>query len=48
VATEAAWHHLGHPLPRGGALISGVGGSSGGGTGTPATPGSSSEPLFGA
>ncbi|WRL66182.1 hypothetical protein U6N30_12240 [Blastococcus brunescens] len=30
VATEAAWHHLGHPLPRGGALLSGAGGVLGG------------------
>ena len=48
VATEAAWHHLGHPLPRGGALISGAGSPLGGGTGAPGTPGTSSEPLFGA
>jgi Holliday junction DNA helicase RuvB len=48
VATEAAWHHLGHPLPRGGALISGAGSALGGGTGAPGTPGTSSEPLFGA
>jgi holliday junction DNA helicase RuvB len=44
VATEAAWRHLGHPLPRGGALL----GGSGGVPGTPGTPGASSEPLFGA
>ena len=44
VATEAAWRHLGHPLPLGGAWLTG----SGGGTGTPTTPGASPEPLFGA
>src|SRR5215210_1207809 len=43
VATEAAWHHLGHPLPRGGALL---GGAAGGISGAPSTPGTSSEPLF--
>jgi Holliday junction DNA helicase RuvB len=43
VATEAAWHHLGHPLPRGGALLSGAGG---GIPGAPSNPGASSEPLF--
>jgi holliday junction DNA helicase RuvB len=53
VATEAAWHHLGHPLPKGGALLGGlpgggVSGVFGGGGGAPATPGTSSEPLFGA
>ena len=26
VATEAAWRHLGHPLPRGGVLLGGSGG----------------------
>jgi Holliday junction DNA helicase RuvB len=41
VATEAAWRHLGHPLPQGGALL-------GGGTAAPTHPGPSSEPLFGA
>jgi holliday junction DNA helicase RuvB len=46
VATEAAWHHLGYPLPAGGALLGGAGGTSGGATGTPSTPGASSEPLF--
>src|ERR1700710_769703 len=39
VATEAAWRHLGHPLPAGGAAL-------GGGPGTPGVPGSSSETLF--
>src|SRR3712207_1852490 len=57
VATEAAWRHLGHPLPKGGAVLggwaggqqsSGVSGVLGGGTGAPGTPGPSSEPLFGA
>jgi Holliday junction DNA helicase RuvB len=48
VATEAAWHHLGHPLPRGGALLGGSGGAVGGASGAPGTPGTSSEPLFGA
>jgi len=48
VATEAAWHHLGRPLPRGGALLGGAGGAISGLTGAPATPGASSEPLFGA
>ena len=43
VATEAAWHHLGYPLPAGGAWLGGAGGGS---TGTPSTPGASSEPLF--
>jgi holliday junction DNA helicase RuvB len=43
VATEAAWHHLGHPLPRGGALLGGIAGGVGG---APSTPGTSSEPLF--
>ena len=47
VATEAAWRHLGHPLPRGGALLSGAGRAQRQ-TGAPATPGASSEPLFGA
>ena len=48
VATEAAWRHLGHPLPRGGALLGGAGGAISGVTGAPSTPGASSEPLFGA
>jgi Holliday junction DNA helicase RuvB len=48
VATEAAWHHLGRPLPRGGALLGGAGGAISGLTGAPSTPGASSEPLFGA
>jgi Holliday junction DNA helicase RuvB len=39
VATEAAWRHLGLPLPRGGVPL-------GGGTAVPSTPGSSAEPLF--
>ena len=43
VATEAAWHHLGYPLPAGGTWLGGAGGGS---TGTPSTPGASSEPLF--
>jgi Holliday junction DNA helicase RuvB len=47
VATEAAWRHLGHPLPRGGVVLGGTGGGVGGG-GAPGTPGASSEPLFGA
>jgi Holliday junction DNA helicase RuvB len=39
VATEAAWRHLGQPLPRGGLPLGG---------GTPATlaPRSDTEPLF--
>jgi holliday junction DNA helicase RuvB len=48
VATEAAWHHLGRPLPRGGALLGGAGGAISGLPGAPSTPGTSSEPLFGA
>ena len=48
VATEAAWRHLGRPLPRGGALLGGAGGAISGLTGAPSTPGASSEPLFGA
>jgi holliday junction DNA helicase RuvB len=56
VATEAAWRHLGHPLPRGGVLLGGAGGGllggagggAGGSGGAPGTPGASSEPLFGA
>src|SRR3954465_10514174 len=48
VATEAAWRHLGQPLPRGGALLGGTGGAISGLTGAPATPGASSEPLFSA
>jgi Holliday junction DNA helicase RuvB len=44
VATEAAWRHLGQPLPRGGALLGGAGG----GAAAPTTPGASAEPLFGA
>jgi Holliday junction DNA helicase RuvB len=48
VATEAAWHHLGQPLPRGGALLGGAGGAISGLPGAPSTPGASSEPLFGA
>jgi Holliday junction DNA helicase RuvB len=43
VATEAAWHHLGRPLPQGGAPL---GGGPGAGPGTPGAPGSSSETLF--
>jgi Holliday junction DNA helicase RuvB len=39
VATEAAWRHLGHPLPRGGVPL-------GRGTADPHVTGSSSEPLF--
>jgi Holliday junction DNA helicase RuvB len=39
VATEAAWRHLGHPLPRGGAPLTG-------GPGTPSAPRSSSQTLF--
>jgi Holliday junction DNA helicase RuvB len=39
VATEAAWRHLGHPLPRGGVPL-------GGGSPVPPPSGSSSEPLF--
>jgi holliday junction DNA helicase RuvB len=39
VATEAAWRHLGQPLPRGGLPL-------GGGSGAPMSPGASSEPLF--
>ena len=49
VATEAAWRHLGHPLPKGGAALgSGVSGVFGGGSGAPGAQGPSSEPLFGA
>jgi holliday junction DNA helicase RuvB len=39
VATEAAFRHLGHPLPRGGLLLSG-------GTGDPPSGGASSQTLF--
>src|SRR3712207_7935154 len=39
VATEAAWRHLGHPLPRGGVPLGRV-------PADPHAPGSSSEPLF--
>src|SRR6478609_2653915 len=39
VATEAAWRHLGHPVPRGGIPLGRV-------TVDPPAPGSSSEPLF--
>jgi Holliday junction DNA helicase RuvB len=39
VATEAAWQHLGQPLPRGGVLLGRV-------TADPQAPGSSSETLF--
>src|SRR5918994_1602569 len=39
VATEAAWQHLGQPLPRGGVPL-------GGGSALPRDPGASSEPLF--
>jgi Holliday junction DNA helicase RuvB len=39
VATEAAWRHLGHPLPKGGVPL-------GSGSAAPHPPGSSSEPLF--
>ena len=38
VATEAAWRHLGHPLPRGGLPL-------GGGSAAPLSDGSA-EPLF--
>src|SRR5918997_1049356 len=43
IATEAAWRHLGHPLPRGGVLLGGAGGGAGGASGAPGTPGASSE-----
>ena len=39
VATEAAWRHLGQPLPRGGALLGGAGGAISGVTGAPVHPG---------
>jgi Holliday junction DNA helicase RuvB len=39
VATEAAWRHLGHPLPRGGVPL-------GWGSGTPNDGSASSETLF--
>jgi Holliday junction DNA helicase RuvB len=39
VATEAAFRHLGHPVPRGGLLLSG-------GTGDPPADGASSQTLF--
>jgi Holliday junction DNA helicase RuvB len=39
IATEAAWRHLGHPLPRGWLPL-------GSGAGAPAPPGSSSQTLF--
>jgi Holliday junction DNA helicase RuvB len=39
VATEAAWRHLGHPLPRGWLPL-------GAGSGGPPVPGPSPEPLF--
>jgi Holliday junction DNA helicase RuvB len=39
VATEAAFRHLGHPVPRGGLLLSG-------GTGDPPSDGASSQTLF--
>jgi Holliday junction DNA helicase RuvB len=39
VATEAAWHHLGQPVPRGGIHLGRV-------TADPPAPGSSSEALF--
>ncbi|WP_448623732.1 Holliday junction branch migration DNA helicase RuvB [Geodermatophilus sp. URMC 64] len=39
VATEAAWRHLGHPVPRGVGILGSL-------PGVPHTPGSSSETLF--
>ena len=39
VATEAAFRHLGHPVPKGGLTL-------GGGTGDPPSDGSSSQTLF--
>jgi holliday junction DNA helicase RuvB len=39
VATEAAWRHLGHPVPRGAGILGSL-------PGVPPTPGSSSETLF--
>jgi holliday junction DNA helicase RuvB len=39
VATEAAFRHLGHPVPRGGVALSGS-------TGDPPLDGSSSQTLF--
>ncbi|HYO34642.1 MAG TPA: Holliday junction DNA helicase RuvB C-terminal domain-containing protein [Geodermatophilus sp.] len=39
VATEAAWRHLGRPVPRGGVPLGAV-------TAAPRDPGPSSEPLF--
>jgi Holliday junction DNA helicase RuvB len=39
VATEAAWRHLGHPVPRGGGILGSL-------PGVPPSPGSSSETLF--
>jgi holliday junction DNA helicase RuvB len=39
VATEAAFRHLGHPVPRGGLILSG-------GTGDPPPDGASSQTLF--
>jgi Holliday junction DNA helicase RuvB len=39
VATEAAWHHLGRPVPRGGGVLGSL-------SGAPPAPGSSSETLF--
>jgi Holliday junction DNA helicase RuvB len=39
VATEAAWQHLGQPVPRGGVPLGRV-------TADPQAPGSSSETLF--
>jgi Holliday junction DNA helicase RuvB len=45
VATEAAWRHLGQPLPRGGLPLGGGGGGQSGG-GAPSDPGASSDTLF--
>jgi Holliday junction DNA helicase RuvB len=39
VATEAAWRHLGHPVPRGAGLLGSL-------PGVPQTPGSATETLF--
>jgi Holliday junction DNA helicase RuvB len=39
VATEAAWRHLGRPVPRGGGVLGSL-------PGVPQAPGSSSETLF--
>ncbi|MGY1750422.1 Holliday junction branch migration DNA helicase RuvB [Modestobacter sp. SYSU DS0511] len=45
VATEAAFSHLGHPLPRGGLALHG-GAAPAGGTGDPPLDGASSQTLF--